>query len=393
MARWYARFDSGSNGWTSALDNTNGAEGYFSRLRIGANSASGALLRDGLIASRSALSSDVYEDLDPVNQDGGKGTYFPPDSGPFSSNYSTFASWSSAYTSSIQGIVIPSSNTYGVADSINYSKRPTGSVSSSTAGVVVANPIDPVGVSYTTYFSASQAVRTVVADNIQTGNGTLTTPFTRVGNDASRTQYSLWHDPDLQYFAWDDFTPGAIAGKVTHSIGPNSPLGCPVSMSLGDPVSIDLEIYVDVAQFSPFLYPNDGNYSAEIGFTVELRESGSGGTILSKLQLGGPQDNTPYLHGGPILIGDYSTGNGPVGNRNTAVSSSWQWNLSGPNYNGQLKWTIPVTAGQYALSTYVIIHDVIVTTNTVQASCFNFPGPATNCGNYAEFLITAGTSL
>ncbi len=43
MARFYAKFDGGS---VSALDNVNGAGGYFTQRRIAATSASGALLRD-----------------------------------------------------------------------------------------------------------------------------------------------------------------------------------------------------------------------------------------------------------------------------------------------------------------------------------------------------------
>ncbi len=80
MARFYAKFDGGS---VSALDNVNGAGGYFTQRRIAATSASGALLRDGLIASRSAVSADVYDDLDSVNRNGNNGTYFPPDTPTF----------------------------------------------------------------------------------------------------------------------------------------------------------------------------------------------------------------------------------------------------------------------------------------------------------------------
>jgi hypothetical protein len=197
MARFYAKFDSGSAGWVSALDNTAG-DGYFTRRRISTNSASAALLRDGLITSRSALSVDIYEDLDPTNRDGSKGIYFPPDSGPFSTNNSTFVSWSNAYTSSVAGIVTPA----------DYRTRPTASIlSTQTTLVGPASPVDSVGASYTTYINASNAVKAVL-DVVQTGAGVVTTPFTRLGNFSSRTLHSIWHDPNLQYFAWDDFTPG-----------------------------------------------------------------------------------------------------------------------------------------------------------------------------------------
>lgn len=198
MARFYAKFDSGSAGWNPDGLENNDPAGWFDRRRIALNSASAAILRDGLIASRSALSNDVYEDLDLVNRNGSLGTYFPPDSGPRSTNGSTFISWSSAYTSSVPGIVIPS----------NYRTRPTASiVSTQTTLVQPTTPTDPVGVSYLTYISASTAVKAVL-DAIQTGAGTLSGPYTRLGNTPSRTLHSIWHDPNLQYFAWDDFTPG-----------------------------------------------------------------------------------------------------------------------------------------------------------------------------------------
>jgi hypothetical protein len=149
----------------------------------------GTTKRTGLITSRSALSTDVYEDLDPVNLDGAKGTYFPPDlmtvpNDPFTAT---------AYTSSIAGIVIPT----------DYSVRPTGSVTSSTAGVAPTNPLDTVSVSYTSYLNASTAVKTVL-DSI-TGGG----PYGRLGLNPSRTLHSVWHDEELRYFSWDDFTPGS----------------------------------------------------------------------------------------------------------------------------------------------------------------------------------------
>jgi len=347
MARWYARFDAGNE---TVLDNTNGTGGYFTKLRFGAfagesaGAASGAKLRAGLIDSRSALSADAYADISAVNRDGAAGTYFPPNTspGPFSTNFSTYASWSNGYTpngTQLPGIKTPTTNVYGVADSVNYSLRPTGSVNYTDGNLTALSPADDIGVSYTTYNNASTAVRAVI-EKIETTGAVAQTPYTRTGNDPSRTIHSVYHDPNLNYFAWDDFTPGTFQGKVSHSLGPNAPTGCPLTMSLGGPVRI-------------------------------------------------PNDVSPYANGGPLQIGDYVTGTGPVGNRGSS-NSTWQWNLSGPNYNGQLKWTIPVTAGEYSLASYGIIHDVIITTHTSQGSCFNFPSDS--CSNYSMFQITAGAS-
>lgn len=235
MARFYARFDSGSpGGWNTPLDSEAADTGFFDRRYVSAGSASAALLRDGLIASRSAVSTDVYVDLDDGNQDGSKGIYFPPDSGPFSTNNSTFVSWSNAYTSSFDGIKTPTSNEYGYADSVpNYSKRPTASVTSGMTNIIgPATPVDSIGVAYSTYTAATTAVKAVL-DAIQSGG-----PYGRLGNYPNRTLLSVWHDPDLQYFAWDDFTPAQ-----------------PLSFGVTDPGNISDEYY----------YTNDFNYTFSWG--------------------------------------------------------------------------------------------------------------------------------
>lgn len=214
MARFYVRFDTKSQ---ADLDTD-----YFDRRpNVGGSSASGAQYRDGLIASRSLISADIYDDLDAVNEDGSKGTYFPPDSGPFSTDSSTFVSWSTAYTSSINGIVTPSFNTYAQLSAVNYSLRPTASVLSTNPGVGATTPRDPVKAAYSTYISASRAVSASLAAITNGG------PFSRLGNNSSRTVHSIWHDPDLTYFAWDDFTPGTpqsltVPNAITTHTSPSS---------------------------------------------------------------------------------------------------------------------------------------------------------------------------
>jgi hypothetical protein len=253
MARFYGKFDSGSGGWVTEIENN-----FFARSRIGADSASGASLRNGLIASRSALSVDIYEDLDANNKDGSKGIYFPPDSGPFSTNSSTFVSWSTAYTSSVNGIRTPTTNSYGSPTVVNYSLRPTASIlSTQTTLVGPSNPTDPVGASYTTYVNASAAV-TAVLNAIQRGSTvspTFTTPFTRLGNFPSRTLHSIWHDPNLQYFAWDDFTPG-----TPQSVGA-------AAQQQGNAVTIDIS-------WNPGEFPNDANGTVLITGTITRQGGG-----------------------------------------------------------------------------------------------------------------------
>lgn len=372
MARWYARFDGGS---VSALDNANSTEGYFTKLRIGASSASAALLRDGLIASKSALSTDVYADLDGVNINGTLGTYFPDDFSGKTVSIPTYVSWSNGYSSTLEGIKTPTTNTYGVADSVNYSKRPTGSVSyTSSAWVTALSPADPIGVSYSTYYSASAAVRTIV-DTIQTTpGGVAQTPFTRPGTDPYRTIYSLWSNPGTDYFAWDDFSPGQPTATMDID-GLNKGTSPPEIYPGGDPVNTDIVIKFSVSSFE---YPNDGNIDGKIGINMTVHTSQSNDN-LAALQLNGG------THGGPLVIGDYVTGNGPT-NPRQGGSSTWTWNDPGDQYTGILTWTLGLTAGEYTLNCDGRIYDVIITSH-VGSTRFvtTFPTTATN-----QFIVKAG---
>lgn len=381
MARWYARFDADSE---TALDNTNGTEGYFTKLRFGtfagqaAGSASGAKLRDGLIASRSALSADAYADISAVNKNGAAGTYFPPNPtpGPFSTDYSTYASWSNGYTpngTQIPGIKTPTTNVYGVADSINYSLRPTGSVNYNDGNLTALSPSDDVGVSYATYYSASSAVRAAI-EKIETTLSVSQTPYTRTGDNPSRTIYSIYHDPNLNYFAWDDFTPGQPSATMDID-GLNKGTSPPEIYPGGTPVNTNLTITFSITSFE---YPNDGNLDGEIGLNMTVHTSQSGDN-LAALQLNGG------THGGPLVIGEYASGNGPT-NPRQGGSSTWTWNNVGDQYTGILTWTLGLTAGEYTLNCDARVYDVIITSH-VGSTRFvtTFPTTATN-----RFIVKEG---
>jgi len=354
MARFFARFDGGAEG-----DLEPNAD-YFVRLRVGASSASAALLRDGLIASRSLLSSDVYEDLDGVNQSGANGTYFPLDTPtPFTTNYSTFASWSSAYTSSIEGIKTPTSNDYGTGN-VNYSKRPTASVSATASGVVQSNPVDPVGVSYATYFSASNAVRTVLntiqssghtSTNIPTGESV--TPFNFAARNISspspdRTIHSVWSDPGLNYFAWDDFAPGTASILQILDPGMVDSNCNDIYIYLGTPtISLDLNI---ISSLNTFQFISDTNPAMKIGFKM-LLQSSSGQQF--NLDVGYSDYNQAFS------FGTTTSSYGPIGPR-TSVASTWEWDAGARD----ITWTIGLPASSYDfLQTQFVFYDVKIPTN------------------------------
>jgi len=323
MARFYARFDSGSE---TTLDSN-----FFDRRRVSTGASNGAALRTGLIASRSALSDDVYDDLDAVNKDGSRGTYFPPDlltvpSNPFSGT---------AYTSSINGIKTPTSNTYGGGGAVNYSLRPTSSVTSSTAGVAVTDPLDTVSVSYLTYVTASNSVK-VVLDSIQNGATTPQTPYTRPGNNPSRTLHSLWNDPELNYFAWDDFTPGTLPKPVVSALGSG----------------IGQDATLDVSWQTPE-YTNDKNPAAPLFLQISIAPTDAEPDVADR----GTCTRTLSIPSGSVFSGTDASGTGPakcVGSGNT----TWNWSSA-----GVLTWDIDTGGGEHAYEGYFRVHDPIIQTH------------------------------
>jgi hypothetical protein len=160
-------------------------EDYFEQRTI----EDGISKREGLIVSRSILSTEVYQTLDLINKDGTKGTVIPQDrlSAPQSPVFT-----GQVYTSTIPGVVIPEDNTYRT--------RPTESIVSTTPNITATG--DFIFASYNNYLNAGIALETVL--NSIDGGG----PTAREGNDRLRTRASIWHNEQLEYFAWDDYTPG-----------------------------------------------------------------------------------------------------------------------------------------------------------------------------------------
>jgi hypothetical protein len=360
MARFYAQFNSGSAGVIGELDNT-----YHQRLRIGASSASGAQLRDGLIASRSAVSADAYADLDAGNKDGSKGIYFPPDgpppSGPFSTDSSTFVSWSTAYTSSVAGIVIPA----------NYQTRPTASIlSTQTTLVGPTNPEDSIGVSYATYFSASTAVFTAISSS-QTGAGITTSPYTRLGETPSRTLHSIWHDPDLQYFAWDDFTPGTISASIDAN-GLNKSANPPEVFPGGTPINTPTIL---LYQLTNAQFPNDFNADARFQVRLDIMSGPTEVAILNIPTIIMGSDTGSTGPANPYVFGDIP------------ATSTWTWTAA----TKLLEWNLGLNTGSYEFQVPTTnVYDAIITTHgirTVGMDAFIGSSPLTN-----EFEVKSGES-
>jgi len=208
MARYFTSFDGNrpevvDGGFTFDLLPT------YDQLLMQGTSQERTNLRNGLLASRSALAADVYEELDPPNRDGGKGIYFPPDTFITTNNLLYTAS---AYTSSVSGIVIPPPN-LGAFRALDFEVRPTASILKNSSLVTPTVPLDSSSFSSILYISASEAVSRVLSLNTSViGQGGM---YALPGNFPDRTFHSAWHDPDVTFFAWDNFTPGTPDLNVT----------------------------------------------------------------------------------------------------------------------------------------------------------------------------------
>lgn len=360
MARFYGKFDSGSGGWVTALDND-----YFERRRIGADSASGARLRNGLISSRSAVATDAYADIPFSYENGQLGTIVPGDN--YSTNGSTFVSWSRAggavFTSSTA-----TSATWGVIIPSNYRTRPTASILSTNT--LIGGPTASVGVSYTAYTNATTAVRAVL-DLVQNGAGTLTKVYDRLGNNISRTLHSIWHDENLQYFGWDDFTPGQLSTS-----------GMSITPSMADCNQTPSPGATSTIQFtwnsvSSYTYRNDGNSTGRIGVEMEIAKAAGAtgtcdtnwGTPRFRLQLG----YAATTHGGPLTMGTSTSGNGqtnPSSNGNCGGTSTWTWNGQGTYNSGatpNVSWTVKLEdciSPGWEITVSTLLYDATITTST-----------------------------
>lgn len=249
MARFYGRFDSGSGGWVTALD-TDG----FDKLRVSTTSASAALLRDGLITSRSALSAAMFTELNADNRSGANGPIIPRNVVTQSAGT---LQWTNVYTSTtIPGIVIPA----------DFRTRPTASVLVGDANLTPASPADPGSINNDLYLSASAAVNTILV-NTQNGAGTAFTPYIRSGSNPSRTLHSIWHDKDIQYFGWDDFTPG-LPSQTTPTV--NSIGNCAGAPNFY--VQPTLRVYYG-KEFS-----NDFNTDGKIDISIKYTSNNGGST-------------------------------------------------------------------------------------------------------------------
>jgi hypothetical protein len=173
MARWYATFNNTDNATLQA--------DFFQRVTI----TNGTTLQANLISTRSALSTAALAQLNVANRDGSLGIVVPADVITRSGGN---LSWTNVFT-----------NTAAVWPS-NPRIRPTAQILSTNSTPV--SPTDSGTITDTLYTNAQTAVENCLTS--MAGGG----PRARLGVNPFRTLASVWHDHNLTYLAWDDFTPG-----------------------------------------------------------------------------------------------------------------------------------------------------------------------------------------
>lgn len=204
MARFYAVFDPT---YTNATLNSSKHERRFIGMNTGGTSplsASAAILRNGLILSRSVLHNTLYPQLDSDNRTATttRGVIIPYNVISFDSPSPNDLTWTNVYTGSAPGLRFESDPSIRISASV---------LSTDTSIVGPAVPVDGGTISKFPYLSASAAVNDITKNKIQSASNSLVNsgPYERLGNYPSRTLHSLYHDYDMTYFAWDDYTPGA----------------------------------------------------------------------------------------------------------------------------------------------------------------------------------------
>jgi hypothetical protein len=283
------------------------------------------LLRDGLIASRSALSDALRPQLNQENEYGTNGPIIPREIGNITqTGAGGTLSWNNVYTSStIPGIVTPA----------DYRTRPTGSPTTTDGNLTPRSPADSGTINNDIYLSASNAVTTVL-NNISSGRSPLTP--SNQGNFPTRSLHSLWHDKSLQYFAWDDFTPGqptVTATSFISSTGTRTSAGyidiSITSSSLNDfnpygTASLSLELYYATSSNNIYTDPPLNQRRAKsANVTIPISSlTGSGATrtyrwVTGTINTGSLDNDLGFENTDGIILSASVTFTDPVANLNS----------------------------------------------------------------------------
>jgi hypothetical protein len=228
MARWYASFDNS----TVAAREAAASDGYYERVNI----SNGSTLKTALLSTRQALSDAAYAEINAGNRDGSLGIVVPPDVVTRGGgNYS----WTNLYR-----------NTAAIWPS-DPRVRPTAQILATNSDPV--SPTDAGTISDTLYTNAQTALENCFT--AMTGGG----PRGRFGLNPWRTLASIFHDHNLTYLAWDDFTPGTVQSFTVTGLGGTTN-------------------FVAALTWGSWQFPNDANTGNTVDIAVTLTRTDGGGS-------------------------------------------------------------------------------------------------------------------
>lgn len=260
MARWYGTFDNSTNAALEAITDTQ------RRQRRAFTSPSGSTLKTNLVNARQALSDAFYSAIDAGNKDGTIGIVVPQD------GYS------------VGGGNVSGSNLYTNSGAIHPADprvRPTSPILVADELTEEVTPTDAWSVSQTLYNNASDALEDIL-DALQ-----VRTARTLI--DESKALFSIYHDHDLTYFAWDDFTPGVVQGLVVSGLAAPPPA------------------YAVTADWSSYQFPMDDHPDGKIRIWMNMSSTTGGSNFNYDSGLITPPVSTTHtwsVNGGAAIPAD-----------------------------------------------------------------------------------------
>lgn len=250
MARFYSTFSGTPFAGTDIAEDSSGNRYTYSAM------TGGTTLKTNLLNARTALSAQFYADLDDQYENGNDKWVIP--SNDYTRAAGTFAASNIYKNDFAQWQSDPKVRSFATTE-------PVGTITIGNSNTQTAQSISFADSYYTDATSALDAALVAIANGGPTGRAT---------NKPLQTLASLFHDHDMTYLAWDDFTPG-VPQSLT--------LGTVTSDATGG--SFDLATYpllsISIPMSWAHQYLADKDGSALITATVTNNSNGSETTTIT----------------------------------------------------------------------------------------------------------------
>jgi len=250
MARFYSTFSGSSLAGAGISADTSGNRYDYSAM------TGGTTLKTNLLNARTALSAQMYADLDNQYENGNDKWVIP--SNGFTRAAGNFAASNIYKNDFAQWQSDPKTRSFATTE-------PVGTITIANSNTQTAQSISFAESYYTDATAALDAALVAIANGGPSG---------RLSNKPLQTLASLFHDHDMTYLAWNDFTPGTPQSLT---------LGTVTSDATGG--SFDLALYPTLSVSIPMSWAHqylaDKDGSALITATVTNNSNGSETTTIT----------------------------------------------------------------------------------------------------------------